>query len=85
MEELIYLEGQRKIIRRKLFRFSAFFLAIGLFIGCGLGYAWRMKQIAPEKEMQIAKIQKLEETIKYYRNHWTPIKQKELKAGKRKK
>lgn len=82
MQEIYYLQGQRKIIRRKLFKFSIYFLIVGLFVGVGLGMAWRMAQERPEMQAQQAKIQNLQKTIEYYRSNWTPIKQKEILKSK---
>ena len=70
MEE-IWFRGQKKIIIKKLIKCAIIFLFIGLFIGVGLGMAWRIKQVEPEKD---AKIQAQKKIIENYQKNWTPIR-----------
>lgn len=71
----LWFKGQVKIIRRMIAKWSFIFFLIGLFVGTGLGMAWRMKHIEPERE---AKIEDLRKKINYYQENWTPIKTKEI-------
>ena len=74
-----YFKWQKEFIRLKLFKYAITFLFIGLFIGIGLGMAWRIAQVEPGHR---AEVKALKERIDHYRNHWTPIREKEVLKSK---
>ncbi len=55
---------------------------IGLLWGVVGGYAWHYAQVTDEHK---ARIEKMQERINHYQTHWTPIKEKEVKANVRRK
>lgn len=73
MIDPFFFQWQKRLIRWRLFKYAIIFLFIGLFIGVGLGMAWRIAQVEPDHH---AKIEKMQNTINYYRKNWTPIKEK---------
>lgn len=78
MDEL-WFKGQKRIIIKKLIKYSILFLFIGLFIGIWLGQAWRIIQVEPTRDKEIAS---LKNQVDHYRNHWTPIREKEILKSK---
>jgi len=66
----------------RLWKWLATGFVIGLLWGVVGGYAWHYAQVTNEHN---AKIAKLLEKINHFQTHWTPIKEKEVKASVRRK
>jgi hypothetical protein len=87
-----WIQGQRKIIRKKLFKCAVGFLFTGFLVGIGLGEWWRITKIEPQHQAEMKLIQEnhqteiklLQKRINDYRENWTPIKQLKKGIGKHK-
>ncbi len=66
----------------RLWKWLATGFIIGLLWGVVAGYAWHYAQVTDE---HIAKVKKMLEKIDHYQTHWTPIKEKEVRASVRRK
>ncbi len=68
-----YLPGQEREERWNIFKIIIASVCIALFMGVGLGYAWRMIQVEDDHKQEV---KRLEKRIEYYQNSWKPIEQK---------
>ncbi len=75
-----YLPGQRKEEWRQIFKTAIIFLCIGFFIGTGWGMYWRYLQTEDDHREEV---KRLKASVQYYQDHWTPIKQVEVKGKKK--
>ena len=82
MHEIYWFHGQKKIIFKLRLKTAITFLLIGLFIGTAWGMYWRHKQVDPSHKAQV---QKLEAQVEHFKNHWTPIRGKEVKRAREEK